>query len=159
MSEERKAEGKYTVPETEGQRYVYNRTNETYELFFDGRPITFQPHQVRLLPTATAEHIRAHSIIPGTLRRMSGGQLTAERALALGPGWALVRFNKVESESDPLGNAVYVPEYVEAEAEPEFLKPTDTKPGKELFDTESIPNYVDLPGPEGQATHRAYVRV
>ena len=147
-------------PLPEGFRYLYNRTAEVYEGTFDGRIYILQPHETKMLQCHIAEHLRAHAIIPGTLRRGEGarsGALVAERTVALGPGWTILRWNKTD-QSDQFGNSTYQPEYTEAEAEADFGVPTTTKPGMELFDRASIPNYVDRPGLEGRATHVEYVR-
>jgi hypothetical protein len=153
-----------TVPEApkalpelpEGYRYLYNRGSEPYEAQFDGKVYILDPHETKTLQCHIAEHLRAYSIIPGTLRQGRGGY-KAERWLALGPGWTILRHNKVES-GDAFGNAQYVPEYGVAEPEETFQVPTETKAGREIFDRTSIPNYVDRAGQEGRATHVEYVR-
>jgi hypothetical protein len=147
----------YPMPQ-EGFRYVYNRTNAEYESMFDGRPNVFKAHEVKLLTTDRAEHLAAHSIIRGTLTRGVGGQLTSEHALALGPGWRLVKFHKQEGDPDSFGNDFYSPEYAEAEAEPGFLTPTETVPGAELF-SPALSNYADRPSRDGETTTRRLLAV
>lgn len=148
------------APLPEGFRYLYNRTDERFEGMFDGRIYELQPHEVKAFQCHVAEHLRAHSIIPGTLRRdpKQNRALIAERSVALGPGWTVLRYNKTEG-ADQFGNSTYSPEYVEAKAEADFGVPTTTKPGMELFDRASIANYVDKPGLEGRPTHVEYIRV
>lgn len=141
----------------EGFRYVYNRTNDQYELMFNGVPYVFEAHQVRLLKSDVADFIYAHSIIPGTLRNSRTG-LAAERALALGPGWVIKAWVKT-ADSTGAGNDVYNPEYAEVAADPLFRVPTDTKPGVTLFDLEKTPNYADRPSREGQPTHPVLIPV
>lgn len=149
------------APLPEGYRYLYNRSSDRWEGQFDGRAYILEPHETKPFLCHIAEHLRAHSIIAGTLRRPRGGgnaSLEAERFLAVGPGWTILRWNKSE-QADQFGNSQYIPEYVAAEAEPDFGKPTTTKPGMELFDRGSIQNYVDRPGLEGRPTHVEYIRV
>src|SRR5512146_330781 len=66
----------------ERTRYVYNRTSGPGEGMFDGRVYVLQSHEIKPMGSDIAEHLRATSIINGTLRRMKngGGTLTAERA-------------------------------------------------------------------------------
>jgi hypothetical protein len=130
---------------------------EQYEQFYDGRPQVFESHQVKMLPTEVAEHLRAYSIIPGTLRRFGGG-LKAERAFALGPGWSLVRYNRFPGEGG-MTNDRYVAEYAEAVPEPEWMHPCELTPGKELFDRGSVGNYTERPSADGRPTHIEMVRV
>ena len=87
-----------TLPER--TRYVYNRTAREWEGMFDGRVYVLAPHEVKPMDAAVAEHLRATSIITGTLRRMAGGggTLTAERAVALGPGWAISGSAKIQDD-------------------------------------------------------------
>jgi hypothetical protein len=134
----------------EGFRYIYNRMKTPYELMRDGIPVMFQPHETRLLPCDVAEFVYAHSIIPGTLHN-ERGTLKGERALALGPGWTIQRWNKSTSATGA-GNDVYVPDYAPAEADACFQVPTETVPGATLFDLERTPNYADRPSREGMAT-------
>ena len=145
-------------PLPEGHRYIYNRTDAEYEQFFDGRPINFQAHETKVLTSEQAYHLRAHSIIRGTLRPGGRGALIAERSLACGPGWTILRWNKVPDTSGT-GNDRYIAEYVVAEPEKEFHVPTSTTPGTELFDRQAMPNYTDRPTPEGRPTHVEIVRV
>jgi hypothetical protein len=79
--------------------------------------------------------------------------LTGERAVALGPGWMITGSAKIQDD--------FVLQYEEAQAEPEFLVPTETQPGGELFDRTSIPNYVDRPNVRdpGKPMHTEIVRV
>jgi hypothetical protein len=141
----------------EGFRYVYNRTNDHYELMFNGVPICFDAHQIRLLRCEVAEFVHAHSIIPGTLHNTKG-TLKGERALALGPGYTIRMWVKT-ADATGAGNDVYLPEYTEAEADALFRVPTDTKPGVTLFDLERTPNYADRPSREGQATRPQLIPV
>jgi hypothetical protein len=144
-------------PLPERSRYVYNRTAEPWEAQFNGRVYTFEPHECKTLPAEIAEHFRAHSIIPGTLRRKlgSGGTLTAERAIALGPGWNITGSVKVDDE--------YVLQYAEAAPDADFFVESTTVPGGEIWDRSSIPNYVERPnvreGDQGKPTHAAILRV
>jgi len=144
----------FTMP-PEKMRFVYNRSAEPWEHMFDGRVYELQPYEVKALPSAVAEHLRAHSIIPGTLRRSKkgGGTLEAERYVALGPGWMITGSVKVQDD--------YILQYVQAEPEPDFLVPTTTQPGQTLFDLKSLPNYVDRPNMRdpGKPTHAEIVRV
>ena len=146
------------APAPEGYRYIYNRLSTQYEQFFDGRPHVFQPHEVKMLPAEVAEHLRAYSIIPGTLRRFNNGGLQAERVFALGPGWMVLLYNRI-NDMTGTGNAQYVPEYAEATPEDAWMKPSETKPGVELFDRTSVPNYAERPGAEGRPTHIELIRV
>ena len=137
-------------PLPEQSRYVYNRTSEPWEAQFNGRVYRFTPHEIRALPAEIAEHFRAHSLIAGTLRRMrsGGGSLTAERAIALGPGWLIKGSVKIEDD--------FMLEFAEAVPDEDFLVPSTTKPGREIWDRSSIPNYVDRPNvrdPDGKPTH------
>ena len=141
----------------EGFRYVYNRMDDHYELMFNGVPICFDAHQVRLLKSEVADFLYAHSIIPGTLRNSHNG-LSAERALALGPGWVIRAWIKT-SDATGAGNDVFNPEYAEVVADPLFRVPTDTKPGQTLFDLEKTPNYADKPSREGMPTHPVLIPV
>lgn len=142
-------------PLPERNRYIYNRTGEPWEHMFNGRVYELAPYEVKVLPSEVAEHLHAHSIIPGTLRRKAGGggSLTAERAVALGPGWAIAGSVKVEDD--------YIVQYAEAVPEDTFLVPTTTVAGAELFDRQSIPNYVDRPNVRdpGKPMHVEIVRV
>lgn len=142
----------------EGFRYAYNRMKTEYEMFFDGRPITFKPHETKRLRTDQAEYLRAHSIIPGTLADTGRGTLKGERAIALGPGWFVRAWIKTE-EVNSMGNNQYVPEHAEAEAEPDFQVPTETVPGPTLFDLNSTGNYVGRPSQGNMPTHAALVSV
>jgi hypothetical protein len=142
----------------EGFRYAYNRMNTEYEAFFDGRPVTLKPHETKRLRTDQAEHLRAHSIIPGTLADTGRGTLKGERAIALGPGWFVRAWIRTE-EVNAMGNNQYVPEYAEAEAEPEFQVPTETVPGVTLFNLESTGNYVGRPSRENMPTKATLVPV
>jgi len=135
----------------EGFRYAYNRTNAQYEMFFDGRPITFKPHETKRLRTEQAEHLRAHSIIPGTLANTGRGTLKGERAIALGPGWTVRAWNKTPDVTGG-GNVQYSPDYMEAEAEPDFQVPTETVPGPTLFDLSSTGNYAGRPSRDNMPT-------
>lgn len=143
------------LPEGSNSRYIYNRTNEHWEGMFDNRVYEFQPHEVRVLSAEIAEHLHAHSLIPGTLRRIQGGggTLTAERYLALGPGWKITGTSKIED--------TYYLTYGPAEAEATFLVPTETKASLDYFDRSSIPNYVDRPNMRdpGKPTHSEIIRV
>jgi hypothetical protein len=142
-------------PLPEAIRYVYNRTNGPWEGMFNGRVYVFASHEIKSLSTEVAEHLTAHSIIPGTLRhaKHGGGTLSAERALALGPGWTITGSVKVEDE--------FHLQYGVAEADATFLVPTETQPGPEYFDRASIPNYVDRPNMRdpGKPSHPELLRV
>lgn len=129
-------------PPPEPMRYIYNRTGSPWEGMFDGRVYILAPHETRILSAEVVEHLRAHSIIPGTLRRGPGGSLMAERSVALGPGWMISGTAKMEDERTVL-------QYAETGPESDFLVPTETKPGLEYFDRQSIPNYVDRPNMRG----------
>ena len=141
-------------PPPEPMRYLYNRTATPWEGMFDGRVYVMKGHEVRVLSAQVAEHLRAHAIIPGTLRRGVGGALMGERYVALGPGWMISGTAKLEDDR-------WVEQYAQTEAEAEFLVPTETKPGPEYFDRQSIPNYVDRPSMrgDGQPIHPAIVPV
>lgn len=141
----------------EGFRYVSNRTAAPYEQMYNGVPYVFAAHETRLLRSDVADFCVAHSIIPGTLRNTRGG-LTAERALALGPGWTIAAWNRT-SDTHGAGNDVYTAEYREAEADPLFQVPTDTVPGKTLFDLASTPNYTDRASKDGMPTHPQLIPV
>lgn len=142
-------------PLQEGYRYLYNRSNFPWEHQFDGRVFKFQPHEVKSVPCGAADLFRADSIIPGTLRRMpgAGGTLGAERYIAYGPGWQIQGTVKIQED--------YILQYVPAEAEADFLVPTETEPGMELFDRKSIDNYAGRGNARdpGQPLHPAIVRV
>ena len=146
------------APLPEGYRYAYNRMAWEYEQFFDGKPIILKPHEIRMLTSEQAEFLRAHSLITGTLRKGGRGGLQAERAIALGSGWRIARWNKT-GEPTASGSDRYVAEYELAEPEPEFLVPSTTEVGMEYFDRASMPNYTDRPTPEGRPTHVEMVRV
>jgi hypothetical protein len=122
---------------------------------FNGRVYVFEAHETKSLSTEVSEHLYAHSIIPGTLRRAKhgGGTLSAERALALGPGWKITGSAKIEDD--------FQLQYGVAEADPEFLVPTETQPGPEYFDRKDIPNYVDRPNMRdpGKPSHPELLRV
>ena len=148
MAEPKSAPELQTPPE--GYRYIYNRMATEYELMRDGSPVVFKGHETRLLACDVAEFVHAHSIIPGTLHN-ERGTLKGERALALGPGWTILRWNKTAAGTGA-GNDVYSPEYAPAVADALFLVPTETKPGATLFDLEKTPNYADRPSREGMAT-------
>lgn len=145
-------------PLPEGFRYLYNRRDKRFEGQFDGRIYELQPYETKPFVCYIAEHLRAHSIIPGTLRRDEHGGMVAERWLACGPGWTIIAHNKTEA-SDQFGNNTYVPEYGEATPDKDFGVPTETKPGRELFDRTSIPNYVERGSQDGRPTHVEYVKV
>ena len=145
------------LPEGSNSRYVYNRMSVIWEGQFDGKMYVFQPHEHRAIPAEVAERLYyTQSIIPGTLRHKlgGGGTLTTERALALGPGWKIAGTQKVED--------TYILLYEPAEADPEFLVPTETKPSLDYFDRTSIPNYVERPNVRDQGaapTHAAILPV
>ena len=142
-----------TLPER--SRYIYNRTSMDWEGMFDGRVYVLKPHEIKPVDSAIAEHLWATSMITGTLRRLpgGGGTLTAERAIALGPGWAIAGSAKIQDD--------FVLQYEEATSETMFLVPTTTQPGLELFDRSSIPNYTDRPNlrDPGKPMHSEIVRV
>lgn len=139
-------------PAPEGFRYIYNRTAGVYEPFFDGAPVIFAPHEVKLLPSAVADNLRSTALIPGTLRKVGAGTLQAERALALGPGWII-------TDSHKLDDNTWTFDYAPAEAEETFLVPTETQAGAEMFDRTSVPNYADRPSRENVPTTARLIRV
>ena len=136
----------------EGFRYVYNRTDQVFEPFFDGNPVIFQPHETKMLPCGTAEMLRDSSVFSGTVRSVGQGTLKGERALALGPGWIITDSRKLDDES-------WTYSYAPADAEPTFLVPTDTQNGPEWFDRASVPNYVNRPSRENIPTTAKLIHV
>lgn len=148
------------APAPEGYRYVYNRMNWEYEQAFDGKPLVFRPHEVRMLTTPQAEHLRAYSLIPGTLARGRGhgGDLASERAIALGPGYRIEGIVKT-GEPTASGADGYTIVYEQADPEPLFLVPCETKVGLMYFDQTSLSNYSDRPSADGRPTHAELIRV
>ena len=114
----------------------------------------FAPHEVKALPSEVADHLRAHAIIPGTMRR-ARGELIAERYLAGGPGWTIQQWTKIPDITGT-GNDRYVPEYVRAEPEADWGVVSTTAPTYEMA---GIPNYADRAVPENRPTRIELVPV